>query len=198
MELDDLKATWQKEVDMSTQIMNFEQIQTEVDKLDRTAKYSWLREGFGGIVGVLGIVFYVWVYIDNAGWLLQLGAVCLILPIAWSVKRFFNSQKTTTKDDWTVMARIEQQIQKRQKDVDMLSNLAVWHLIPVFLGGSLFAYGVYVEKTGNQVPSTFAFACWMVALAYFVFLHFLNRRTLNKKFRPGLEKLLQIRAALRR
>lgn len=198
MELDDLKAVWQKEVDMTAQMVNFEQIQKDVDKLDRSSRWSWLREGLGAIVMIIVTVIYVWGIVDNASAFLQLSALLFISPLAYAVNRFYQSQQTTTEDDWSVLSKVNRQIEKRQKEVKMLGSLAVWHLIPVFITAVLFSYAVFSELTGESQPNTELLLWWVGGLAYFIFLHYLNRWTLNKNFRPALEKLQEIKKALER
>jgi len=198
MELDDLKIEWKKEVNMTATMTNFSHIQNEVNTLDRKSKYAWLREGGGAVVAIIIAIIYVWFLREDSSLFLQVSTAIFIAPLAYAVHRFYNSQKTQTVDDWTVLARIKSQIEKRRKEINMLSTLTTWHLIPVYLASVLFSYAIYSEMTGNTMPSNELMAWWGGFIVYFIFLRWLNHRAVAKDYQPALDKLEAIETALER
>jgi hypothetical protein len=196
MELDDLKTTWKKEVNMTTQTADFNSIKNEVSKLDKQAKMSWSIEGVGALFGIFATVIFTWIWVDEPTIFTQAVAVMLIASLVYSARLFFGIQQTETKDDWTLLAKLNIQIEKREKEVKMLRNLAVVQLIPMFSIMSLASYAVYIELTGMNMPSTAFIIGWGVGLAYFIFLHFYNRSHLNNKFLPALDKLYELKKQL--
>lgn len=196
MELDDLKAVWHKEVNMTAHIVNFEKIQQDVEKLDRCSNRTWLREGIGAIVCIVGLIGFVWGYLPDPSLLTQFSAIALMATLGYAAKRFYDSQQNKTVDDWTVLAKVNRQIEKREKEVKMLSNLAVWHILPIAMSVLLFTYSVHVDKSGESMPTLKLVFWWTVGGVYLVFMHYLNKRVLNNKFQPALDKLKEIKKAL--
>ena len=196
MELDDLKTTWKKEVNMTTQTVDFNSIQSEISKLDKHAKMSWSFEAIGALFGVFATIIFTWVWLDSPIIFTQVVAVILIFSLVYSARLFFRIQQAETQDDWTLLAKINIQIEKREKEVKMLRNLVVVQLIPMFSIMTLASYAVYIEITGMIMPSMALMIGWGAGLAYFVFLHFYNRSHLNNKFLPALEQLYELKKQL--
>jgi hypothetical protein len=196
MELDDLKTTWKKEVNMTTQTADFNSIKSEVNKLDKHAKMSWSIEAIGALFGIFATGIFTWVWVDEPSMFTQVIAVILIASLVYSARLFFGIQQTETQDNWTLLAKLNIQIEKREKEVKMLRNLAVVQLIPMFSIMSLASYAVYIEITGMIMPSMAFIIGWVVGLAYFIFLHFFNRSHLNNKFLPALEQLYELKKQL--
>jgi hypothetical protein len=199
MELDDLKIAWKKEVNMTTKITDFDQFQAEVNTLDRKSKYGWLREGSGAAVIIISAIIYVWIVRDTSSLFLQVSTAIFIAPLADAIRRFYKSQQTQTADDWTVLARVKGQIEKRRKEIKMLSTLTTWHVIPIYLAAVLFSYAVYFEITNNTMPSNELMGWWAGFFVYnFIFIRWLNNRAVTKQYQPALDKLETIEAALER
>ena len=199
MELDDLKIAWKKEVNMTTKIADFDQFQAEVNTLDRKSKYGWLREGSGAAVIIISAIIYVWIVRDTSSLFLQVSTAIFIAPLADAIRRFYKSQQTQTADDWTVLARVKGQIEKRRKEIKMLSTLTTWHVIPIYLAAVLFSYAVYFEITNNTMPSYQLMGWWAGFFVYnFIFIRWLNNRAVTKQYQPALDKLETIEAALER
>lgn len=196
MELDDLKTTWKKEVNMTTQIADFDSIKCEVIKLDKQAKVSWSIEAIGALFGIFFTAIFTWVWVDEPAIFTQVIAVILIFSLVYSARLFFGIQQAETRDDWTLLAKLNIQIDKREKEVKMLRNFAVVQLIPMFSIMTLASYAVYIELTGMIMPSIALIIGWGVGLAYFIFLHFYNRSHLNNKFLPALEQLYELKKQL--
>jgi hypothetical protein len=199
MELDDLKIAWKKEVNMTTKITDFDQFRAEVNTLDRKSKYGWLREGSGAAVIIISAIIYVWIVRDTSSLFLQVSTAIFIAPLADAIRRFYKSQQTQTADDWTVLARVKGQIEKRRKEIKMLSTLTTWHVIPIYLAAVLFSYAVYFEITNNTMPSNELMGWWAGFFVYnFIFIRWLNNRAVTKQYQPALDKLETIEAALER
>jgi len=196
MELDDLKTTWKKEVKMTTKIADFNSIKCEVRKLDKQAKVSWSIEAIGALFGIFSTAIFTWIWIDEPAIFTQVIAVILIASLIYSARLFFGIQQTETRDDLTLLAKLNIQIEKREKEVKMLRNFAVVQLIPMFSIMTLASYAVYIELTGRVMPSIAFMIGWGVCLAYFIFLHFYNRNHLNNKFLPALEQLYELKKQL--
>jgi hypothetical protein len=199
MELDDLKIAWKKEVNMTTKITDFDQFRAEVNTLDRKSKYGWLREGSGAAVIIISAIIYVWIVRDTSSLFLQVSTAIFIAPLADAIRRFYKSQQIQTADDWTVLARVKGQIEKRRKEIKMLSTLTTWHVIPIYLAAVLFSYAVYFEITNNTMPSNELMGWWAGFFVYnFIFIRWLNNRAVTKQYQPALDKLETIEAALER
>jgi predicted permease len=193
MELDDLKTTWEKELNMTTQTADFISIQSQVNKLDKHAKMSWSIEAVGALFGILATVIFTWGWADDPTIFTQTVAVILIASLVYSARLFFGIQQAETTDDWTLLAKLNIQIEKRKKEVKILRNFAVLQLIPMFSIMTLASYAVYIEVTGMIIPSMTLMIGWSIGLAYFIFLHFYNRSHLNNKFLPALEQLYELK-----
>jgi predicted permease len=193
MELDDLKTTWEKELNMTTQTADFISIQSQVNKLDKHAKMSWSIEAVGALFGILATVIFTWGWADDPTIFTQTVAVILIASLVYSARLFFGIQQAETTDDWTLLAKLNIQIEKRKKEVKILRNFAVLQLIPMFSIMTLASYAVYIEVTGMIMPSMTLMIGWSIGLAYFIFLHFYNRSHLNNKFLPALEQLYELK-----
>ena len=111
MELDDLKTTWAKEVNMTTQTAYFNSIQRQVNKLDKHAKMSWSIETVGALFGILGTVIFTWGWADDPTIFTQTVAVVLIASLVYSARLFFGSQPwtaTRTGTTWSAARRMHQ------------------------------------------------------------------------------------------
>ena len=196
MELDDLKTEWEKEMNATAKMTDFTQLQQKADKLDRWAKFGWRLEFFGALFAIPALIGYVWFVVDDPHPFLQISTLMMIAGIAHSARMIHISQKVTQPDDWTLLSRVNGQIEKRQKEVTMLTGLAQKHLLPMFLIAAILLVALYFQRSGSLLPDLMTFA-WLIGMAiYMVILHFVNRNHLNNKVHPMLEQLQALKREL--
>lgn len=200
MQLDDLKSTWEKEVTMKEGTIDFDGIRKQVNKLDRSAKATWAIELFAcsGVIIVLSAVWLTWLTTKELHPLFHLGMLAMIVSCFFVSWKIISGRKVTTNDDWTLSAKLNIQIEKREKEIKLLKNVAYWYLSPLFIAILLSSYGGYVQRTGSYIPDTDTWVYWTLCLALHVGIYFHNQHSAKTKVQPVLDQLYALRRELER
>lgn len=195
MQLDDLKQTWKKEIEMTTAVMDFDKVRTEVEKFDRQVKSSVRIELFGcvGLI-VVSCLFLIWR--PEASVLMQLSMVAMIAVCALIGGKLLLSQRSQIKDDWTLASRINRQIEKREKEAQLLGTSMIWYLTPMLVVVIAGSWSGFAERTGTFVPDAGLLIYWGLVLALFVGIYFYNQHRVKTKIQPVLDKLYALRREL--
>lgn len=198
MQLDDLKNIWEKEVAMEHKITEFNEIRRRADKFDRRINFAWIIEliACAGIIAGIILRWLVWPPSEVLNPLLQLGFLVTIVAVAFVAIKIVLSRKVIAHNDWTLSSKINIQIEKREKDMKLLSTLASWYLTPLFIAVILGSYGGYVQRTSVYVPDIGLWIYWAVCVALYIGIYFLNQHRVKTKIQPILEQLYAVKREL--
>lgn len=198
MQLDDLKNTWEKEMTVKEGLIDFECIRCQVDKFDRRAKAAWLIELFAcaGIIIVSNAVWLVWLPTKELHPLFHLGMFSMIASAAFVAWKMVWGRRISGTDDWTLSARLNIQIEKREKEARLLKSTAYWYLTPLFFAIILSSYGGYVQRTGSYIPDSSTWIYWAVCLGLYIGIYFFNQYSVRTKIQPVLDRLYALRREL--
>ena len=200
MELDDMKNVWQQELVLQNRDTDFASVRQAVDKYDRKARFSWLLEISVGVLLVVlfGGFWLAMLITQTLHPLAHLGLFALVAGCAFVVWKIVHERKVTTNDDWTLSAKLDIQIEKREKEIKLLKSVAYWYLAPLFVGIVLGTYGLHVNLTEDYLPGLSLWGYWALCLLLYVGIYFFNQHALKTKVRPVLEQLYGLRAELGR
>lgn len=198
MQLDDLKTTWEKEMIVKESVVDFERIRRRVDEFDRRAKVTWAIELFAcaGVIIALSVIWLVRLPTEELHPLVHLGMLAMVVSCVFVAWKIISMRKVSTIDDWTLSAKLNIQIEKREKEAQLLKSVAYWYLSPLFVAIILSSYGKYVQRTGSYVPNTTTWVYWAVCLALYIGIYFLNQHSAKTKIQPVLEQLYALRREL--
>lgn len=198
MQLDDLKNTWEKEMTVEEDLIDFEGIRRQVDEFDRRAKATWFIELFAcaGIIVVLSAVWLVWLPTKELHPLFHVGMFAMIASAAFVAWKIIWGRRISITDDWTLSAKLNIQIEKREKEAKLLKSIAHWYLSPLFLAIILSSYGGYVQRTGSYIPNSVTWIYWAVCLGLYIGIYFLNQYSVRTKIQPVLNRLYALRREL--
>jgi len=198
MQLDDLKSTWENEMIMKGGVVQFEHIRRRVDEFDRRSRAAWAIELFtcAGIIVAVIIAWFAWLPTQKLHPLFHLGMVAMIASCVFVAWKIISKRKVATSDDWTLSAKINIQIEKREKESKLLNSVVYWYLSPLFAAIVLSSYGGYVQRTGSYIPNTATWLYWALCLAMYIGIYLFNRYSLKNKVQPILEHLYRLRSEL--
>lgn len=195
MQLDDLKKTWQEEIVMTAVVINFDQLRADVDKHDRAVKREMAIELFG-CVGIISVSVMYLLFKGDSNWLAQGGAVAMIGLCLFIGFKMLSSQRANVVDDWTLSARLDTQIEAREKEIQLLNNSANWYLLPMYVVVIASSLGGRAEVTGSYIPDLELIFNWLFGTAFFIGIYYFNQRRVKTKVQPMLEKLRELKEQL--
>jgi hypothetical protein len=195
MELDDLKTIWKKEITVQTQTIDFNSIRIQVDAYDRRAKIGWALELFACAAIVVAVGFG-WFVIEQPGMLLQIGLAAMIISTLFVAAKIVFNRRITSVDNWTLLGKINTQIEKREKDAKLLNSVALWYLTPLFVAVVLSSFGGYAHRTGSYLPDAGLWIYWAVCLVLYIGIYFFNLHQVKTKIKPILNQLYTLRDQL--
>lgn len=198
MNLDDLKRTWEEEMTARDDSIDFEGIRRQVARADRRATVISAVEVLACVAVIAFVLVVWWIGSPTAGLhpLLQLGMLAMISSCVFVAWKIIRSRKVSTVDDWTLKSRLDIQIEKRERDIRLLTTVAYWYLGPLFLAIILASYGGYVQRSGSYLPDAGLWMYWLLCVALYVGIYALNRYAARTRLRPLLKKLYALRAEL--
>lgn len=196
MELDDLKTIWKKEIAMQTQTTNFDRIRTQVDQYDRREKFSWAVELLACAAIVIAVGFGWWV-VEKPNVLFQIGMAAMIVSAIFVAGKIVLNRHVASIDNWTLLGKINIQIEKREKEEKLLNSIASWYLTPLFIAILLASYGGYSHRTGSYLPDAGLWIYWVICLVLYIGIYFYNLRQVKTRLKPLLDQLYAIRDQLK-
>lgn len=196
MELDDLKTIWKQEINMQTQTIDFNNIRTQVDAYDRRAKFSWALE-LCACAAIVVAVGFGWFVTEQPGILFQIGMVAMIVSAIFVAVKIVLNRRITSIDNWTLLGKINVQIEKREKEAKLLNSVASWYLTPLFIAVILSSYGGYAHRTGGYIPDAGLWVYWAICLVLYIGIYFFNLRQVKTKIKPLLDQLYALRDQLK-
>lgn len=197
MQLDDLKSVWAQEVEFSEGGVDFERVKREVDKFDREVKRAIAIEVFA-CVGLVLFCLYAWLTQELSNPMLQTGIVGMALVAVYIAVKVIRSQSVKTENPWTLSSKLNQQIEKREKEAKMLSSVASWYLSPLFVVIVMGSWGGYAQRTGTWLPDAGLWIYWGLCVLFYLAIYWVNRRRVRNEIQPLLNKLYSLREELER
>lgn len=200
MQLDDLKNTWEREITMENNMTEFGDMRRRADKFDRRANVGWAMEllAIAGIVIFVLLRWLVWPPSEGLSLLFQLGNLAVVVCGIFVIVKIVSARRVSTIDDWTLFAKINIQIEKREKGIKLLNTAAYWYLTPLFVIVILSSYGGYAERTGSYIPNTGLWTLWVVSFIFFIWAYFYLQYQSKTKVQPILEQLYEMKRELER
>lgn len=198
MQLDELKKAWEQEMNVEQKAIDFDRIRRQADAFDRRAKSAWAIELFACAAVIIACVIG-WVTLGKQHTLhplFHLGMFAMIVSCGYVAWKIIFARKVATADNWTLLARLNIQIEKREKEMKLLSSVAQWYLTPLFIAILLASYGGYVQRTGSYVPDLGAYLYWAASFGFYVAIYFYNKYSAKTRVQPVLDKLYALRAEL--
>ena len=195
MQLDDLKNAWKQEVNMTTQMTNFDSIQKQVKEFDRKAKVSWLIEILACAGVIVGITL-MWTTLKSPSLIFQLGMGAMIAAALFVAGKITLSLRVSKHDNWTLATQLDIQIEKREKEQKLMRSVAYWCLAPMLVAIFLTSYGGYTHRTGTYIPDLGLCLYWTACLVFFVSIYYLNQHQLKTKIKPVLDQLYGLKRQL--
>lgn len=195
MQLDDLKQVWKQEIDMTTQVHNFDAIRRDVDKFEQKSKF-WVAVELLSIIAVIAMVSVRWFTTEGLNVPSQIGMAAMIAAGIFVGGKIISALRLTTINDWTLAAKLNSLIEKREKEVKLLTSVAYWYLSPLFAAILLASYGGYTQRTGSYIPDAGLWVYWVVASGLYIGIYFYNQYMVKTKVRPVLNQLYQLKSQL--
>lgn len=198
MQLDELKKTWEHEMTIEQKAIDFEQIRQQTDAFDSKAKAAWAIELFAAAMVII-VCATAWVMLGSQNTLhplFHLGMAAMIASCGYVGWKISFARKVTTADNWTLLARLNIQIEKREKEMKLLTSVAQWYLTPLFIAMLLASYGGYVQRTGSYIPDLGAYLYWTACLVFYAVIYFYNRFSARTRVQPVLDRLYALRKEL--
>ncbi len=195
MQLDDLKQAWKQEIEMTTQTNNFDTIRRDVDKFEQKSKF-WVAIELLSIIAVIAAVSVRWLTTEGLNVPSQIGMAAMIAAGIFVGCKIIITLRLTTVNDWTLAAKLNSLIEKREKEVKLLTSVAYWYLSPLFAAILLASYGGYTQRTGSYVPDAGLWGYWALAFSLYIGVYLYNQYALKTKVRPILNQLYNLKTQL--
>lgn len=195
MQLDDLKTVWAREVQIGEGSVDFERVKREVDKFDREVKRAIAIEVFACVSLVL-FCLYAWLTQELSNPMLQTGIIGMALVAVYIAVKVIRSQSVKAENPWTLSSKLNQQIEKREKEAKMLSSVASWYLTPLFVVIVMGSWGGYAQRTGTWLPDAGLWIYWGLCVLFYLAIYWVNRRRVRNEIEPLLNKLHHLRQQL--
>ncbi len=198
MQLDDLKSTWQEELNVKDTLSDFTDLCREVDTFYRRSNVAWMIELFtcAAVIVACLLILFVWPVYEQPSLLFYFGTGSMILCSLFIAGKISLSRKTIYASDGTLAEKLNQQIEKREKEAKLLRSVAYWYLSPIFVAIILTSYGGYTQRTGSYTPSTGLWIYWGLCVVLCITIYGFNQHQLKTKVNPILEKLYNLKSQL--
>ncbi len=198
MQLDDLKNSWEKEIAMKSNLTDFGNIRRNVDKFDLRAKASWMIELFACAVVVIFtmLAWFVWLPTKELNLLFHVGMLAMIVSSVFVGWKIISARRVSTTDDWTFSAKLNIQIEKREKEVKLLNTVAYWYLTPILSAVFIASYGGYAHRTGSYIPDAGLWIYWAICIVSYIGIYFFNQYKVKTKVQPILNQLYALKREL--
>jgi len=196
--LDDLKAAWQQEIDQSVQVEGkmLTTIMSDVRRIDREV---WFRDFwmiFALVMGALLYLIFGWLTQENVDAMSRLGVLVFIGATSVMCVALIRARSVTRSDDWTLRSRIELEIEKLEKQRRLMNRVGYWFLLPMVIANGISLLGGNHARTGSLVPDAAGMAIFAACCLVYGLTYWWVRRETNKKWNPVLARLRQLHADL--
>ena len=195
MQLEELKPFWQHEVEVHHEVTELKTLRTRVERHDLRVKFHWAIE-------IVAAAFVIYWFGGDLLWrdmpmISHVGAAVIVIAAVMICVLLILSQRLVRADNWTLTAKIENHIAKRQREYLLLKNVAWWYIAPLMFGVFLYSYGLALELSA-KMPFWFVYAYWLVGLLGCYGIYRLNLQSAETKIKPLLEQLIGVRDQLAR
>ncbi len=191
MNFDDLKQSWQAEIQVTDNQTDFsksiEALENKVAKFDRHIRWRDAREI--GIGLLITPVFGYWLFTKAEHWLTITGLIITILgllamPIMTYRAKSVKSHKLQSIRDFLTTEKL-----KVQKQVRLLENIFWWHIGPLGTGIFMTVIGSNIERNGVLVWEQNLINYLIICSVLFVVLTISNKWWARKKYQPIIDDL---------
>lgn len=190
MKLDDLKTSWNREIESNSNENDFKEVIRMLKREnDEVQKDIARRDRLEIYVSILLIPFWIFGLVFTKGMIQSLGfwvaiVACLFIPY----KLLKAKQVEAPKDD-SLLAFLSIERIKIANQKNLLESIASWYLLPLFLAIVLITAGGSVNDLGIPVIKTNLSVYYIVCGILFFAIYFMNKRAAKTKFAPLLTKI---------
>ena len=201
MNWNELKSVWRhqegsvlSDADLASLRQGFE---AKHRKMARTLFWRDIREAVAGFVAA-GFFAYVGWHRGRSAWPMAL-AVALILGVAgFFVTERIRSHRMRLGSEATMLAKIEAGIAELRRQRNLLLNVAVWYIAPLFAAWAIVLVTLIVNAPARQKHHPLILICYVIIAVPLMTwgVRALNHRAVRKKIEPRLEELERLRREL--
>lgn len=196
MNLDDLKATWRAEISSADSIPHLEVLQSQVARARRDV---WLRDFWMIVPLVLvsgGSAFFNGWARDVVSLPSRIEMASIVILTLIVAGALLNARWSKSRDDWTLSARLEREIEMLKRKESVLKNVGYWFLLPMLLSVLVPSMLRHHERTGTYMPGLSLWAFWAGTLVLCGLTYWLCRREARHRFQPLLARLQELQRDL--
>jgi len=192
MKLDDLRTPWTAEVTAGSGAVRLDVLKSDVMRLRRDTRVRdfWMIFPLVAVAG--GSVFF-------NGWARDtidlLSRISILMTVAFAVvvtAVLLNARRATSRDDWTLRARLEREIETLGRQTSLLLNVGYWFLLPMFLMTVVGSIAGQHERTGSYLPGAIAWGLYLASLSISALVIWLCRREAKRTFIPLLARVKEL------
>ena len=187
MKLDELKTIWKRQkpdkgieyskeehlMMINNQVISFEEQVRSRDRIEIMACFF------------VALSFGVWFFTASSIWT-EIGCVILVLAsIFIGIRLKMARPKRTSENicvDKSITKHLEEEMTKVKKQKKLLTNIAWWYLLPIYVGQVFIALGFTMA-----LPFKIGFLVVVTILTFYIW--YVNQRTVKARFDPLLNDL---------
>ncbi|EWH08141.1 hypothetical protein DS2_18840 [Catenovulum agarivorans DS-2] len=190
MKLEDAKTANIFAEDSAVPSIDFKQIRQQATKFEKTLKRRDFTETALAflLVPVWLIALNFSVSIIQTIGLILATVSCLYIP--WRMYQARKVQVTPDAAD-NIKIFLNRQIDKIDRQIELLSNVVKWYIAPIAVSVSLIHLGSQVTETGMPVFDTFQIGYLITVLLVAIGIYWLNKRAIKTQLLPEKEHVLQ-------
>ena len=196
MKLDDLKATWRQEMEISQPLfsLRFKRLVQDVNKIEREST-------FGIAVMVALNIFFALFFVAisrivELDWFQILNFVSIVVWFGYGNILFWRAHKSKIDDNWTLATRLSRSIELVEKQRNLIRNMFLKWILPMLLWVLITGYTSYAIKTGNFLPPIKYLSVAGLILALSIIAIWGATFAAKEKYKPMIEQLKQLKAQI--
>jgi hypothetical protein len=191
MKFDDIKQSWQSEIQATDNQTDFsaaiESVEKKVAKFDR--HLLW-RDGREIAVGLLIMpIFGYWLFTKAEHWITIVGLVIILLGLITYPVMVYRARKLPGKKLHSIRTFLESEKLKVANQVKLLESLFWWHIGPLGIGIFMSVIGSNIERNGMLIWEQGLINYIIGCCVLFAVLTFGNKWWARKKYQPIINEL---------
>jgi len=217
MELDDFKKTLIKENKMNSNIddFSFEEIKTKVTSFEKGTKRNLFIETLVAVFAFITVIILIIngnsIYssvIDTLmpnianevapqiNLFMYLSMILMAVYCVFVIVKLHLTQKSDESLNWTLISRLDSEINKLAQQHKLWSKAHLWAVIPALVIGVLFFWGIQISLLNTWFPGLYLSLYFIfMTLASFAGIWIKNNMA-TKRIQPLLDQLLSVRKQL--
>jgi hypothetical protein len=194
MELDELKAAWRKEMEISvsTPDMSWDTIKRNVSEVHRGVR---VRDFLFVLVLLFWAVASV-AFNRQPGWLSGLSIALVLGTAVFLTYVLVRARLVPKSDDWTLSSRLAAEIEGLENQARIVRGFGSWYLLPMFAAVIVSALAGFHGRTGSYTPGFKLWVYFALCCIWFGGTIWIHRREARTKIQPLLERLKGIQREL--